>query len=65
MRLNVDREHCIGAGMCVLTAPETFDQDIKDGLVMLLDPAPSSEHHTDARQAAAACPSGAITIVDD
>ncbi|EME53077.1 ferredoxin [Amycolatopsis decaplanina] len=37
MRLEVDRERCVGAGMCVLTAPEVFGQDEEDGRVRLLD----------------------------
>ncbi|GAA2379154.1 hypothetical protein GCM10010404_39380 [Nonomuraea africana] len=63
MTISVDRERCIGAGMCVLTAPEVFDQDTEDGRVILLDPAPPSRDDATARQAAHVCPSGAITIV--
>jgi ferredoxin len=49
--------------MCVLTAPEVFDQDNEDGRVVLLEPAPPPRHHVALRQAAEVCPSGAITIV--
>jgi ferredoxin len=63
MRLDVDRERCIGAGMCALTAPEVFDQDADDGTVMLLDPAPPPGTAVTIRRAAQLCPSGAITIV--
>ncbi|MFD7054918.1 ferredoxin [Streptomyces mirabilis] len=63
MKLSVDRERCIGVGMCVLTAPEVFDQDPDDGKVMLLGPAPPAEAAVTTRQAAYVCPSGAITIV--
>ena len=27
MRVIVDKELCIGAGQCVVTAPDVFDQD--------------------------------------
>ena len=64
MKLNVDRERCIGAGMCALTAPEIFDQNTEDGRVLLLDPAPRSPQHTTAREAAYVCPAAAITILD-
>ncbi|WP_280274860.1 ferredoxin [Nocardia wallacei] len=59
MEIRVDRQRCIGAGMCVLTASAVFDQD-DDGLVVLLDAAP--ERRADVREAAQMCPSGAITV---
>ncbi|MGW5121613.1 ferredoxin, partial [Streptomyces noursei] len=37
MRITVDTGRCVGAGQCVLTAPDLFDQD-DDGLVTVLDP---------------------------
>lgn len=61
MRIEVDRERCIGAGMCALTAPGVFDQDEDDGRVVLHDPEPAEDAHHSARRAAAVCPSGAIT----
>ncbi|MFF0794034.1 ferredoxin [Streptomyces spiralis] len=61
-RLHVDRERCIGAGMCALTAPEVFDQDPDDGLVLLLHAEPPTAHRVAARTAAGVCPSGAITL---
>lgn len=64
MKVEVDREVCVGAGMCALTAPETFDQDDEDGRVVLLDPAPPPEQHATVREAAQLCPSGAITVVE-
>lgn len=60
MRVGADRDVCIGAGNCVLTAPEVFDQD-DDGLVDLLDPYPAAEHEQRVRNAIARCPSGAIS----
>lgn len=61
-RLSVDRERCIGAGMCAMTAPELFDQDADDGLVLLLHAEPAADRLTAARMAAGVCPSGAITL---
>lgn len=63
MRISVDRERCIGSGMCALTAPEIFDQDDDEGKVKLLDPQPQ-RCHAEAREAAAVCPSGAIEVED-
>lgn len=59
MEIRVDRQRCIGAGMCALTASGVFDQD-DDGLVVLLAAAP--ERWADVREAIQLCPSGAITV---
>ena len=62
LRIGVDRDLCVGAGMCALTAPEVFDQDDEEGLVVLLHPAPAPEHRTAARMAADLCPARAIAL---
>ncbi|WP_422754216.1 ferredoxin [Micromonospora sp. WMMD708] len=61
-RVAVDRERCCGAGNCVLTAPEVFDQDDTDGLVLLRDPAPRAALHDRVKRAVDLCPAGAIRI---
>ncbi|QIS22599.1 ferredoxin [Nocardia terpenica] len=61
MRISVDRERCIGSGMCALTAPEIFDQDDDEGKVKLLDAQPQRSH-AEVREAAVVCPSGAIEV---
>jgi len=50
---------CIGAGMCVLTAPDVFDQD-DEGLVVLLTAEPADPA---ALAAVPLCPSGALRVV--
>ncbi|MFF3753629.1 ferredoxin [Streptomyces sp. NPDC002018] len=61
MRIDVDTERCVGAGQCVLSAPEVFDQD-DHGIVMVLED-PADEPARDAvRQAGMVCPSQAITV---
>ncbi|MFE6667593.1 ferredoxin [Streptomyces sp. NPDC057697] len=62
LRLGIDRDLCAGAGMCALTAPEVFDQDDEEGLVVLLHPAPAPEHRAAARLAVGLCPAGAIAV---
>jgi len=54
-----DRDTCIGAGMCVMSADDVFDQD-DDGLVTLLVEDPPDS--TAVRRAVAGCPSGALRI---
>ncbi|MFF3870045.1 ferredoxin [Micromonospora sp. NPDC001898] len=62
MRIEVDRDRCCGSGNCVLAAPEVFDQDEADGLVLLLRPAPPPEATDRIRRAADLCPAGAIRL---
>lgn len=64
MKLTADRGRCIGSGMCALTAPEIFDQDTDEGLVLLLSTTPAPGQHADAREAAQACPAEAITVLE-
>lgn len=62
MKVTVDQEVCVGAGQCVLTADDVFDQGDEDGVVVLLDADPPAERLADVRHAAAACPALAISI---
>ena len=52
---------CVGAGMCVLTAPEVFDQD-DDGIVEVLVAEPPADEEDAVKQAATLCPSGAVRL---
>ena len=63
MRISVDTDRCVGAGQCVLTAPEFFDQD-DDAIVLLLSQTPEDSARETVSQAAEMCPSGAITVHD-
>ena len=63
MRIEADRDRCIGAGMCVMNAEEVFDQD-DEGLVVVLTPDVPPEHAAAAARAVASCPSGALRRVD-
>lgn len=61
--LRVDRERCIGAGMCVLTAAGVFDQDDTDGRVITLTTAPTADQESAVHAAARLCPAGAIALL--
>ncbi|MFI5663745.1 ferredoxin [Streptomyces sp. NPDC051684] len=65
MKLTVDQGRCCGAGACVLSAPEVFDQRDEDGIVTLLTSEPASEQHAAVREAAAMCPTAAIGVVTE
>jgi ferredoxin len=58
----VDRDRCCSAGHCVIEAPEVFDQDERDGVVVLLDSTPPASLQGAVQSAARQCPSRAITL---
>jgi ferredoxin len=62
MKIEADREICCSSGMCVLTAPDLFDQDEEDGRVMVLAQPEDKAQEDLARQAAQLCPSRAISV---
>lgn len=61
MEISVDREACVGAGQCVLSAPAVFDQD-EDGLVTLTDQHPPADQDRAVHNAARLCPARVITV---
>ncbi|HUQ55764.1 ferredoxin [Lentzea sp.] len=62
MKIVVDQEKCVGAGQCVLTADDVFDQRDEDGLVDLLDASPPASRLADVKHAAEVCPASAISV---
>jgi ferredoxin len=62
MKIQVDDVKCVGAGQCVLLAPEVFDQRDEDGIVILLDDAPAAPLHDAVRESAMVCPAAAIRL---
>jgi len=64
VKITADRDVCIGAGMCVMTAPEVFDQD-DDGIVVLVEAEIPAEQAEAVVRAVANCPSGALRRIDD
>jgi ferredoxin len=61
MQVVVDKDVCLGAGNCVRTAPDVFDQD-DEGLVELLDEHPPTAVEEDVLLARRLCPARAITV---
>lgn len=64
MRVTADETICIGAGVCVVTAPDVFDQRDTDGVVVVTRAEPPAASLDAARNAAALCPAGAISVDD-
>lgn len=61
MLVVADTGACVGAGQCALVAEEVFEQD-DDGIVVVLQPRPSSGDVAAARRAVSLCPARAIRI---
>lgn len=62
MRIRIDREKCVSAGNCVVTAPTVFILD-EDEKATLIDPSTVDEETL--RLAAELCPTEAIVLEDE
>ncbi len=64
MKVKADYDLCEANAMCEALAPEVFEVDDDDNLNLHTDQiTPDNEEHV--RQAVAACPKAALSIVDD
>jgi ferredoxin len=61
MKVQADRDACVGAGMCVMTTEAIFDQD-EDGVVLVLAVEVPLAEEERVRQAVSLCPSGALRL---
>ncbi|MFJ5725649.1 ferredoxin [Streptomyces sp. NPDC093149] len=61
MRISIDKDVCIGAGQCALTAPKVFTQD-DDGLSELLPGHEKDVTDPMVKEAVRVCPVQAITV---
>ena len=62
MKVSVDRDLCIGAGNCALTAPAVFDQNADEAVVILLDESPPESEIPAVRLAVDRCPAAVIQL---
>ncbi|MBB5399514.1 ferredoxin [Paraburkholderia youngii] len=62
LRVAVDQDVCVGAGLCVLSTAEVFDQRDEDGVVKLLQKEPDEALYEKVLGAARKCPSKAIKV---
>jgi ferredoxin len=64
MRLVVDYDKCTGLGVCEAEAPDLFEvQD--DGSLTVLNECPGADQRAAAEAAVEACPTEALSIVED
>ena len=61
MRVEVDRELCVGSGTCELLAPEVFEVG-DDGVVRVLQPEPGQADEDAVTDAVAQCPTEALGL---
>lgn len=62
MRVTVDEEQCAATGQCELICPEVFEVDLVSEIKIAT---PEPVLHQRVRQAADACPTGAILLSYD
>ncbi|MCZ0985204.1 ferredoxin [Streptomyces diastatochromogenes] len=63
MHIEIDKDVCIGAGQCALTAPGVFTQD-DDGYSTLIPGHEDGARDPMVREAARACPVSAIKVTE-
>ena len=61
-RVAVDRDACMGSGMCIVYAPGSFAHDDEAKAVFQHPPGDSLDG---VRTAIEACPTGALTLIED
>jgi ferredoxin len=61
MKAIVDRDACIGCGLCPQICPQVFEMDDENIAIVKADPVPS-DAEDDAKQAAEGCPVDAIKV---
>ncbi|MGD2110098.1 MAG: ferredoxin [Phycisphaerae bacterium] len=61
LKVTIDRDECIGDGLCANEAPETFEMDDESKAVVLNA---SGDDRDSIIEAAKACPVDAIKVVD-
>jgi len=62
MRVLADTHKCIGAGTCVTIAPDVFDQNDADGIVVVLQEEPGEDRRDAVAEAIEFCPAQALAM---
>ena len=62
-RVQVDRERCVGSGVCESLAPEVFELD-DDGVLQLHREEPADDELDDVRDAVQSCPARALVLTE-
>lgn len=62
MEVRVDRDRCVGSGLCMMHVPAVFDQSEDDGKVLLTTARPDAGLARSVRAAGGRCPGRAISV---
>ncbi len=60
-RVQVDRERCVGSGVCESLAPEVFEID-DDGVLQVHREEPTADDMDGVRDAVQSCPARALVL---
>ena len=60
-RVQVDRERCVGSGVCESLAPDVFEID-DDGVLQVHREEPAADELDDVRDAVQQCPARALVL---
>lgn len=63
MRVVIDTDKCIGAGMCLSVAPDLFELD-SNGKATLKVVDPTEDQRVSVESAVVCCPTEAISVAD-
>ncbi|GAB6168626.1 ferredoxin [Clostridium carnis] len=61
MKANVDKDTCIGCGLCPSICSTVFEMDDDGKATTIVDPVPT-DHEDDVREAESSCPVNAISV---
>ncbi len=61
MKAHVDKDLCIGCGLCPTVAPDIYDMDEDGKAKVIIDDIPSDKEG-EAKEGAESCPVGAIAV---
>lgn len=62
-RVQVDRERCVGSGVCESLAPEVFEID-DEGVLQVHREEPGDDQLDDVRDAVQQCPARALALTE-
>lgn len=62
MRITADTHRCLGAGQCVLSDPDRFDQSEEGTVLVLRERVSGPDEESRARGTVALCPSQALAL---
>lgn len=61
MKAYVDKDLCIGCGLCADICPEVFEYGLEDAATVIADKVPTNAEDT-AKEAEESCPTSAIRV---